>query len=166
MNKRHIQKCFIEKLWWRRNVPNEMEHVSTYEGGELIVMEVIRPPPGVLCAKMAEVTASLFTSTGFWQCLWQGMHLRRSGWLPLWLPQWFRPDCLLYIMAFQSRKCSNLQRKLSCRCRWMNLSHFRATKPAERSGSASLPSQIFKSCWILFKAPLWLSAMPIHLPVS
>lgn len=81
-------------------------------GGVLIMMEVIRPSPGVLCAKMAEVTSSLFSSRGFWHHVWQGIHLCRSGWLPLWLSQWFSLDCLLYIMAFQWRKCSqNLQSK-------------------------------------------------------
>lgn len=42
---------------------------SSYEKGVLILMEVIRPPPGVFCAKMAEVTSSLFSSRGFWHCL-------------------------------------------------------------------------------------------------
>lgn len=35
------------------------------------MMEVIRPPPGALCAKMAEVTFSFLSSRCFWDCFYQ-----------------------------------------------------------------------------------------------
>lgn len=40
------------------------------KGMVLIMMEVIRPPLSVLCAKMVEVTFSLLSSKSFWDCFY------------------------------------------------------------------------------------------------
>lgn len=43
---------------------NERGHMSSYERGVLILMEVIRPPPGVFCARIAGTRSLALPLTG------------------------------------------------------------------------------------------------------